>query len=101
MNTSTQFLFVVFCLGCASYACRAGGFFLMRYVKATPRVKAALAAIPVSAMIGIMTPTVVAGRPAELAGIAVAIVLMKIVRHDLVAMAGGAAVVAIARAAGF
>ena len=39
--------------GCASYACRLGGYLLMRYVAITPRTKAWLEAIPLAA----------AGRP--------------------------------------
>ena len=48
-------------LAAASFACRAGGFWIMRFVPVTPRVRAVLAAAPLAVMAGIVTPAAMRG----------------------------------------
>jgi uncharacterized membrane protein len=94
------FLLAIAAMALASYACRAAGFVLMHYVPVTPRVEAALKAIPLGVMVGIVMPSLSAGRVPELAGLAVVLVAMKTVRHDVVAAVAGAAAVGICRTMG-
>ena len=100
MDVKSSFLIAVAAMALASYACRIGGFVLMGYIPITPRVEAALKAIPLGVMIGIVTPAVAAGRVPEIAGLVAVGVVMKLVRNDLAAALAGAAVVALCRWAG-
>jgi uncharacterized membrane protein len=100
MTTDTVFLVAVAAMAAASYACRVAGYVLMGYVPITPRVQAALKAIPLGVMIGIVTPSAAAGRVPEIAGLAAVGVAMKLTRNDLAAALSGAAVVALCRWAG-
>lgn len=88
-------------LALVSFACRAGGFVLMRFVTTTPRLEAALRAVPLAVMIGIVLPAAAAGRVPELAGLAAVVLAMRVCGNDLVAATAGVAVVAIGRALGF
>ncbi|MDP2448842.1 AzlD domain-containing protein, partial [Polaromonas sp.] len=73
------------------------GFLLMGYVRITPRVEAALKAIPLSVMVGIVTPAATSGKLPELLALLAVGLVMKLVRNDLAAAVAGAATVAIAR----
>ena len=92
------FLIALAAMAVASYACRVAGFVLMRLVPVTPAVDAALKAVPLGVMIGIVTPAVVAGKLPEIVGLAVVGIAMKLVRNDLAAAVAGAAAVGICRA---
>ncbi len=81
----------------ASFACRAAGFWLMRFVTVTPRVQAALDAAPLAVMVGIVTPAAARGNPPELLGLVVIAAVMRLTRNDLVAALSGVATVALAR----
>lgn len=85
-------------LGLVSCACRFGGFFLMRYVSITKRVKAWLSAIPVALVGAILGPVAVKGGPPEWLGLLTAIVLMRVTANEFIGAAGAMAVVAAARA---
>lgn len=87
-------------MAAASYACRVAGYLLMGYVPVTPRIEAALKAIPLGVMIGIVTPAVAAGRPPELAGLVAVAVVMRASRSDVAAALAGAATVGVCRAFG-
>ena len=81
----------------ASFACRAGGFWLMRFVNVTPRIQAALKAAPLAVMVGIIVPAAVRGGLAEWLGLGVAAIVMRVTRRDLAAALSGVATVAISR----
>jgi len=100
MNANPSFLHALLAMGLASYACRAAGFVLMHYIPVTPRVEAALKAIPLGVMVGIVMPSLASGRIPELTGLAVVLLVMKTVRHDVVAAMAGAAAVGICRTLG-
>lgn len=85
----------------ASYSCRLAGYLLMGYVPVTPRVQAALKAIPLGVMIGIVTPAAASGKVPELVGLAVVGVTMKLARNDLAAALAGSVAVALCRRAGW
>jgi uncharacterized membrane protein len=93
----TGFLAAVAALAVASFLCRAGGFMAMRFVKITPRMEAALRAVPLAVMIGIVMPAASAGRTPELAALAGVGIVMKLTGNDLLAAAAGLVVVALAR----
>lgn len=91
------FLVAVAAMAVASYACRVAGFLMMRFVPVTPRMDAALKAIPLGVMIGIVAPAVAAGKPPEILGLVAVGITMKLVRNDLAAAVAGAAAVALCR----
>ncbi|MBK8739934.1 MAG: AzlD domain-containing protein [Betaproteobacteria bacterium] len=98
MSERPDYLFLLCALAATSYACRAGGFWLMRFVTVTPRLEAALRAAPLSVMIGVVAPAAVRGSIPELAGLATIVALMRWRPNDLVATMAGVAVVAGLRA---
>ncbi|HEX2546289.1 MAG TPA: AzlD domain-containing protein [Ramlibacter sp.] len=97
MDVDRHFLLAIAAMAAASYACRIAGFLLMGYVPITPRVEAALKAIPLGVMIGIVMPTVLRGGLPEWLGLAVVFVVMKRTGKDVVAALAGAAAVALCR----
>lgn len=97
MAVESTFLLALLGMAMASFACRIGGFLLMGYVTITPRVEAALKAIPLSVMVGIVTPAATSGKLPELLALLAVGLVMKLVRNDLAAAVAGAATVAIAR----
>lgn len=100
MAVDGHFLLAILAMAVASYACRLAGYFLMGYVPITPRVQGALKAIPLGVMIGIVMPSVLAGKVPEMAGLAVVFAAMKLTGKDVVAALAGAAAVGICRAFG-
>ncbi|WP_096696387.1 AzlD family protein [Polaromonas sp. AER18D-145] len=97
MAVESTFLLALVGMALASFACRISGFLLMGYVSITPRVEAALKAIPLSVMVGIVTPAATSGKLPELLALLAVGLVMKLVRNDLAAAVAGAATVAIAR----
>jgi len=97
MDAEHGFYLAVLGMAVASYACRVGGFLLMGWLTITPRLEAALRAMPIGVMVGIVAPSVAAGRPPEIAGLVTVAVVMKLTRSDIAAAVAGAAVVAIGR----
>ncbi len=97
MAVDSTFLLALVGMALASFACRISGFLLMGYVTITPRVEAALKAIPLSVMVGIVTPAATSGKLPELLGLLAVGGVMKLVRKDLAAAVAGAAAVAVAR----
>jgi uncharacterized membrane protein len=84
-------------LGLVSYLCRAGGYFLMGYVRVTPRVEAWLNAIPMAIMGAILGPIAVNGGPPEWTGLAAAVGLKHTTGSDFVSILGSVAAVAVIR----
>jgi uncharacterized membrane protein len=97
MAISANALAAILLMGLASYACRAGGFFLMRYVTVTARVEAWLKAIPVALIGAILGPVAVNGGVPEWLGLATALLLMRLTGNDFVSAIAAVAVVAMAR----
>lgn len=94
MDVDTRLLFALLCMGLASFACRIAGFVLMGWINITPRLEAALKAMPLAVMIGIVTPAVAAGQPPEIAALAVVGLIVRFTGNDVLAAVAGAAVVA-------
>lgn len=97
MTTLHDFWPLLAAMTLASFACRAGGFWLMRFVPITPRLEAALRATPLAVMVGIATPAAASGRPPEILAIIATIVLMRLTGNDLVAALTGVVVIAVLR----
>ncbi|WP_395058082.1 AzlD family protein [Polaromonas sp.] len=97
MAVESTFWLALAGMALASFACRISGFLLMGYVTITPRVEAALKAIPISVMVGIVTPAATSGKLPEMLGLLAVALAMKLLRNDLAAAVAGAATVAIAR----
>lgn len=85
----------------ATYAMRAGGFWLMRHVTPTPRVERMLAALPGSIIAATVAPIILRDGFTAILAIGAALAAVILTRRDIVAVAAGMAVAAAARAAGF
>ena len=94
MRSTQDTVLLYLALGMVTYACRITGYWLMGWVKVTPRVAAALGAAPLAVMIGIVGPAALHGGIAEAAGLAVTAAVMWWRRHDLLAALAGVLVVA-------
>jgi uncharacterized membrane protein len=99
MSIGPEALAAILLMGLASYACRAGGFFIMRYVAVTPRVEAWLKAIPIALIGAILGPVAANGGVPEWLGLATAILLMRLTGNDFVSAIAAVAIVAVARLA--
>lgn len=98
MTLRLELLPLIFALALASFACRAGGFWIMRFVRMTPRIQSALRAAPLAVMVGIVAPAAARGHPPELLGIVVTAAVMRLTGSDLGAALAGVATVALGRA---
>ncbi|MCR9212835.1 MAG: AzlD domain-containing protein [Proteobacteria bacterium] len=94
MSFETAFLPLLLAMTVISFICRAGGFWLMRYVPTTPAVEAALKATPLAVMVGIVTPVAARGNPPELAALAVIVIIVRLTGSDILAAILGVATVA-------
>lgn len=82
----------------ATYSMRAGGYWLMGYVKLTPRIRRMLEASPGAVIVATVLPIVVReGLPAA-AAIAAGGIVMFVLRRDYLAVAAGMMMAAILRA---
>jgi uncharacterized membrane protein len=99
---STDFgvLAAIFAMAAATYATRAGGFWLMAHVPLTARLRRMLETLPGAVVVSAVLPIVVRdGLPAALAIVAAGTVML-VWRKDLLAVITGMAVAAAVRAAG-
>jgi uncharacterized membrane protein len=97
MGVDPHFLLAILAMAAASFACRLAGYFLMGWVPITPRVQGALRAIPLGVMIGIVMPSVLAGKVPEGVGLVVVFAVMKLTGKDVVAALAGAGAVGVCR----
>ncbi|MCA3267944.1 MAG: AzlD domain-containing protein [Azospirillum sp.] len=97
MSFRPEFLPLLAAMAAAAYFCRVGGFWLMRFVRVTPRVEAALKATPLAVMIGIVLPAALRGGPAEWLALCAIVLTMRFWRNDVAAAMVGVAVVAVSR----
>jgi uncharacterized membrane protein len=94
-------LAAIVAMAVATYAMRAGGFWLMGHVPLTRRVRGMLEALPGSVVVATVLPIIVRDGLAAALAIGAAGVVMLIGRNDLLAVITGMAVAAGARAAGW
>jgi uncharacterized membrane protein len=94
-------LTAIFAMAVATYAMRAGGFWLMGHVPLTQRVRRMLEALPGSVVVATVLPIIVRDGLAAALAISAAGAVMLVARNDLLAVITGMAVAAAARAAGW
>ena len=88
---------VILVMTAAAAICRLAGFQFMRFIPITPRLEAALKAIPLAVMIGIIGPPVLRGGLPEIVGLAVTVVAVRLRGNDLIALVAGMGAVAALR----
>lgn len=81
-------------------ASRLGGYFMMRYVEVTPRVRRMLDALPGSIIVAATLPVAVNGGPIVMLALGAAIAVSALRRNDFLAVITGMLVAALARALG-
>ena len=97
MTLRPEILPLLFAIAAASFACRVGGFWVMRFITVTPRIRAMLAAAPLAVMMGIVTPAALHGGMPELGGLAATLLAMRLLKNDLPATFIGVGAVALLR----
>jgi uncharacterized membrane protein len=95
--TGNETLAAIAVMTFAAALCRLSGFWFMAMIPITPRIEAALGAIPLAVMIGIMVPAVIKGGVAEALGLIAVFAAVRLKLNDLVATLTGLAVVAVVR----
>jgi uncharacterized membrane protein len=93
-------LAAIFAMAAATYAMRAGGFWLMGHVPPSRRLRRMLEALPGSVVVATVLPIIVRDGLAAMLAIAAAGTVMLVRRNDLLAVVTGMAVAALVRAAG-
>jgi uncharacterized membrane protein len=97
MTAGADALTILAVMALAAAICRGGGFWLMRFVPLTPRVHAALNAIPIAVLMGIMAPALLHGGIPEGAAVVATASVVKAGGNDLLAILAGLATVALLR----
>ncbi|WP_137392028.1 AzlD family protein [Rhodoligotrophos defluvii] len=67
MSVDPQALLAILAMAVATYLTRIAGLVVLRYVSLTPRVRAALDALPVAVLTAVVTPALFLTGPAETA----------------------------------
>lgn len=91
---------IILAMGLVTYATRAGGFLMMRWLPQGGRVEAWLRAVPGAVLTSIVAPALLTHGLSGALAIGVSLLVMRAVRQDLLAIAAGVATVALARQAG-
>jgi uncharacterized membrane protein len=85
----------------ATYAMRAGGFWMMQHVPPSARLRKMLNALPGSVIVAAVLPIVVRDGVTAVLAIGAAVAAMLLTRRDIIAVVAGMAVAIAARAAGW
>ena len=93
-------LTAILAMAVATYAMRAGGFWLMGHVPLTRRVRKMLEALPGSVVVATVLPIIARDALAAALAIGAAGAVMLIARNDLLAVLTGMGVAAAVRAVG-
>lgn len=83
-----------------TYACRAGGYWAMGFVRLTPRVEGWLAAMPGALVAAILARTMASAGPVEIAGVATAFLAARFLGGDFAGLMAGVGTVAALRSLG-
>jgi uncharacterized membrane protein len=100
MRLETGTLALILVMALAAVVCRFAGFAFMRFIPMTPRVKAALGAMPLAVMLALVLPPALRGGVPEAVGIAATIAAVVLRGNEVVAVVAGMGTVAMARAFG-
>lgn len=93
-------VFAIFVMGLATFAMRAGGFWMMGHVPLTRRVRRMLEGLPGSIVVAIIVPVVAKAGALAVVAVITAAALMILRRNEFLAVTGGVIMAALARAAG-
>jgi uncharacterized membrane protein len=85
----------------ATYAMRAGGFWMMSHVPPSPRLRRMLNALPGSVIVATVLPIVVRDGMTAMLAVGAAMIVMLATRRDILAVIAGMAVAAAMRAMGW
>jgi uncharacterized membrane protein len=88
---------VIALMAVGTYLTRAGGYWLMRFVRVTPRVERLLRVLAGSVFVAIVTGQAVKGDAAACVAIVVSITVMALTRSAVAAMVVGVGVAALVR----
>jgi uncharacterized membrane protein len=91
---------VIAAMAIATYLCRIGGVVIMSYVRLTPTVERALAALPGSIVAATVVPLALKSGPAAIGGVLASVLVMHLTHREFAAIAAGMAVGAGVRALG-
>jgi len=97
MSLDPATLTAILVMAATVYACRIAGYLAMRFVPITPFVERVLRDLPTALFVAVLAPQVAVGGAPYAAGIAVVILLMRLIGKDLLAILGGTATVALLR----
>jgi uncharacterized membrane protein len=100
-NAEFGVLAAIAAMAVATYAMRAGGFWMMQHVPPSPRLRKMLNALPGSVIVATVLPIVVRDGVTAMLAIGAAMAVMLTTRRDILAVATGMAVAAAMRAAGW
>lgn len=98
MSTSPTFAELLLVMALVAFACRAGGFFVMRFLPPSERLDAALRGTPLAVMSAILAVTLVRGGVSEFVAAGVVVAAMFVTRNEIVAALIGVAAIAALRA---
>lgn len=98
MRIEAWTLAAILAMAAVTYATRAGGFLVMRWLPFSTRAKEFLGHVPAAVIGALVAPALASGDPAVLAGVGAAFAAKLIVRHDLAAVGAGMAAAALVRA---
>lgn len=96
----TDVMIVIAAMALATVTLRTSGFWLMRYVPVTPRVRRMLDALPGSIIAAAVLPAVAQGGIVAVLAVLAAMASMWLTRSDFVAVITGMGIAALARFAG-
>jgi len=97
MTTNPEIWIALAGMALVTYACRAGGYWAMGFVRMTPRVEGWLAAMPSALVAAILARTLASAGPIEIAGVAAAFLVARFRGGDFAGMVAGIGAVAIMR----
>jgi uncharacterized membrane protein len=98
MSGSPSFAELLIVMAVVAFACRAGGFFVMRFLPPSERLDAALRGTPLAVMGGIVALTLVRGGVSELIATAAVVAAMFVTRNEVLSALVGVGVIAALRA---
>lgn len=97
MSIDSIALYTILAMTAITYATRAGGFWLMRFVPLSGRVEAWLKTIPGAVIAAVVAPAVVSAGWIEALGLLLAVIAIRVTRQELVAIVVGIGSVALLR----
>lgn len=98
MSVDPGVLLAIGVMSAATIFNRTAGFFLMRLVPVTPRVRRVMDALPGAVLVALIAPNLITGDKGMIAGLVAALVTAKLTRSDFLAVVAGMGTAAAIRA---